>query len=209
MRPQVHVNCAISLDGFLGGPNRTPLRLSNAEDMRRVHALRAASDAILVGVGTVLADDPKLTVKWELLGRTGKSPLRVVLDSRLRTPPTALVCNEAAPTLFFASVARPGPAGREVEQVPAAGDVLDPASVLDRLGRRGIRTLMVEGGSRVITSFLRARLVDRLTLFIAPQVVADESAARLVGRPMDLGETLRLVSAAPLGSGILAEWQRA
>ncbi len=94
------LNCAVSMDGRLALAGGARARLSSEEDLRRVQQLRAAVDAIVVGVGTVLLDDPSLRVHWELLGRPpGRNPTRVVLDSRGRTPAGARILDETAPTV--------------------------------------------------------------------------------------------------------------
>ncbi|HYS72013.1 MAG TPA: dihydrofolate reductase family protein [Thermoplasmata archaeon] len=100
--PHVLVNFAMSVDGKIALPTRKQTRISDEEDLRRVHQLRATCDAVLVGVGTILADDPKLTVKPEYA--TGRNPLRVVLDSEGRTPEDAHVLNRDAPTLVVTTV---------------------------------------------------------------------------------------------------------
>src|SRR5688500_2177556 len=153
----------MSLDGCLGLPGPKPLNLSSPEDFRRVHELRAKSDAILVGIGTVLADDPKLTVKWELLGRKpGKNPVRLVLDANLRTPPGSELSRHDTPTiLFHKRGAKGGPpnAERVTVAVDATGR-LSLQAMLAELDRRGLRRLLVEGGPHVLAAFLRQRLVD-------------------------------------------------
>src|SRR5947208_15115613 len=98
VRPHVVINAAMSVDGKIALSGGKPVRLSNEEDLRRVHALRAKADAVLVGIGTVLKDDPKLTVKAEYV--KGRNPLRIVLDSRGRTPAGANVLDSSAPTLI-------------------------------------------------------------------------------------------------------------
>ena len=209
MRPFVHVNFAITLDGCLGGPGRTPLRISNGEDQRRVHELRASVDAILVGVGTVVADDPKLTVKWDLLGRTGTHPLRVVLDPSLRTPPSAEVLSAAAKTVFFSGPKAPDRPGWDIERVKATRGALDLAEVLAKLSKRGVKRLMVEGGPNTLVRFFEADLVDALTFFIAPRIVGAPDAPRLHDAALNLGEFLKLEKADVLGDGVVLSWTRA
>lgn len=206
----VHLNCACTLDGCIGLPGPRPLSISNEEDRRRVHGLRSQCDAILVGVGTVLADDPKLTVKWELVGPKGNEPLRVVLDSRLRTPEGAHVRDRSARTIFFTvEGSAPAPPGADVERVGQAPEGhLDLVQVLDRLSRRGVRRLLVEGGSQALTSFFRGNLVDVATIFISPQVLGHPEAPRLTAEAWDLRRHLRLQSAAPLGDGTLLTFSR-
>jgi 2,5-diamino-6-(ribosylamino)-4(3H)-pyrimidinone 5'-phosphate reductase len=206
---RVHVNCAITLDGCLGGGGRTQLRISNAEDLRRVHRLRARSDAILVGVGTVLADDPKLTVKWAMAGlRPGLPPLRVVLDPRLRTPPNALVLNGAAPTIVFVGAKARGRAGVRLERIPLRRRHFDLARLLDRLSDYGVRRLMVEGGQRTLTRFFAEDRVDEATIFVSPRVLGDPTAPRLSQGSLDLRRHLRLRRAQRVGDGALLMWTR-
>ena len=151
----------------------------------------AACDAVLVGAGTVLADDPLLTVRMV----PGASPIRVVLDSGLRVPPDAQVYGSDAVTVVLTA---PGAdpdrrdalrqRGVKVEVVPEAPDGVDLAAGLERLLSLGIRCLLVEGGSRVLTSALRARLADRVVVAVAPvllgagtDAVGDLGAGRLAG----------------------------
>jgi riboflavin-specific deaminase-like protein len=198
----------MTLDGYVGGANRTPMRISNDLDILRVHELRAASDAVLVGVGTVIADDPKLTVKWELLGRAGPQPLRVVMDPDLRTPEGALVRDARAPTLFLARTGVPARPGWSVEHVPAPNGSLDVGAALDRLGARRVKRLLVEGGPRTLRRFFEGGHVDEFTLFVAPLVLAEPTAARLFESPMDLSAGMRLASAEMLRTGLVLTWRR-
>ncbi len=201
----------MSLDGCLGLPGPKPLKLSSPEDFRRVHELRATSDAILVGVGTVLADDPKLTVKWELLGRNpGKNPTRVVLDADLRTPPNSELSRHDTPTiLFHKKGAKGGPLNAQKVAVKTdTGGGLSLKEVLAELERRGLQKLLVEGGPHVLSAFLAARLVDELTIYIAPILVGSADAPRLfTGKgPTELG--LRLDKTENLGGGVLVRFVR-
>lgn len=146
---------------MLAGPGGEPVRYSCEEDLRRVHKLRAACDAILVGVGTVLADDPHLAVK-EVYAR-GEHPRRVVLDGQGRTPSDARVLNETAETLVYHA---PGVLVDHGKGVPI--DPRDLESVLADLWSKGVRTLLVEGGANVLVSFVEAGLWDSFTLYQAP-----------------------------------------
>ena len=173
-RPFVVLRYAQTLDGrILAGPaEREPAR---AEEQAQIwHALRAACDAVLVGVGTVLADDPYLTVR----AIPGRSPARVVLDSCLRTPLTAAVLNHDAPTYLMANSHVDDQSKQEaltarhvaVRHMPAGPGGLDIAAVLRQLHAEGIRSVVAEGGPRVITSLLGAGLADRVVVSISPQI---------------------------------------
>ena len=134
----------------------------------------------------------------------------MVLDTGLRTPADALVRNGNAPTLFFAAPDAPAELeGVTVERVPRGPDGrLDLSLVLKALGKRGIGRVLVEGGERVLTSFLAQNLVDEATVFVAPRLIGGETCPRLATPPMDLGKHLKLVGAEALGDGILARFER-
>jgi riboflavin-specific deaminase-like protein len=142
--------------------------------------LRAACDAVLVGVGTVVTDDPQLTVRMV----AGASPVRVVLDSTLRTPPTARVLDDDATTIIFATD-QASPERREelrsrqvaVRTVPAGPSGVDLEAVLKDLRVSGVRSLLVEGGARVITAMLAAGVADRLIVAVAPTIVGTGTEA--------------------------------
>lgn len=206
-RPRVIVNFAMSLDGKIALPSRKQTKISDEEDLRRVHQLRATCDAVLVGVGTVLADDPKLTVKPEYA--TGRNPLRVVLDSEGRTPEGAQVLDRAAPTLIVTTVecAKTFP---NAEVARMGKDAVDLGRLLDYLGDNGIRRLMVEGGEEVIWSFLHGRLADEVKAFVGSMVIGGHASPTAAGGAgaQNLEEIvpLRLESTKPLGSGVLLEY---
>jgi riboflavin-specific deaminase-like protein len=142
--------------------------------------LRAACDAVLVGVGTVVTDDPQLTVRMV----AGASPVRVVLDSTLRTPPTARVLDDDATTIIFATD-QASPERREdlrsrqvaVRTVPGGPSGVDLEAVLKDLRVSGVRSLLVEGGARVITAMLAAGVADRLIVAVAPTIVGTGTEA--------------------------------
>ncbi|WP_420123469.1 bifunctional diaminohydroxyphosphoribosylaminopyrimidine deaminase/5-amino-6-(5-phosphoribosylamino)uracil reductase RibD, partial [Nakamurella sp.] len=151
-RPFVTWKVGMTLDGRVAAPDATSRWITSPPSRADVHALRARIDTILVGVGTVLADDPQLTVR-DADGRpVGRQPLRVVLDSAGRTPAAARVRDEAAPT-WIATAESPG---------AGADGRVDPAAVLAELWRRGRRHVLLEGGPRVAAAFLDAGLVDEV-----------------------------------------------
>lgn len=207
MRPHVIINAAMSVDGKIALADGRAVRLSNEEDLRRVHRLRATVDAILVGVGTVLTDDPKLTVKSEYA--KGRNPLRVVLDTDGKTPKGAHVLDGMAPTLIVTSEE----STREfshAEVLRCGKDEVDLGLLLDRLASRGIKSILVEGGSTVIWSFLHHRLADELKVFVRGVVLGGQSAPSLAGGPgapsLEKAPRLRLDRIERLGDGTLLEY---
>jgi len=174
----VTVKFAQSLDGRIATAAGESKWISGTAARRFVHKLRSEHDAILVGIGTVLTDDPELTVR---LAR-GRNPLRVIIDTHLRIPLTARVLAEGAAggTLIVAGksadkarAADIKSMGAEVLRLPQSKDKsgIDLNRLLEELGRRGIASVFVEGGKGIITSLLRARAVDRLIAVIAPKII--------------------------------------
>ena len=179
MAPYVIINCAMSADGKIALPSRKQTRISNEEDMRRVHELRHASDAVLVGIGTVLSDDPKLTVKDKYVPNP-RQPLRIVLDSRGRTPVGSEVLSDAAPTLIIVTeqCSNHFP---NAEVITCGKDKVDLHMLMERQDSRGIKKLLVEGGESVIWSFLKERLADELYIFMGTMVIGGESSPTPAG----------------------------
>ena len=173
-RPYVLVKYAQTLDGRIATRSGDSKWISGEAERRISHSLRAACDAVLVGSGTVQADDPELTVRMV----PGANPIRVVLDSTLRMGPTAKVAGDVATTLVFTTPAA-DPERKEqlraarvtVHEVTAAPRGVDLTAVLAHLRGSGVESLMVEGGRRVITSLFAAGYVDRLVVSISPTVI--------------------------------------
>ncbi len=208
-RPFVVLNMACTLDGKIALPGKRPLKLSSEEDFARVHRLRSEAQAVVVGIETVLADDPKLTVKEEYVP-DGSSPLRVVLDSAGRVPRGAAVLDGAAATLI---VTAEGVSGTfpNAETLRCGEGEVDLVRLVGRLFDRGVHQILVEGGGTVAWSFLRADLVDRFHVYIAPWAMGDDRAPSLLaGNTADgLGDMrgLRLVEVTILGKGLLVTYQ--
>ncbi|MCU4718309.1 2,5-diamino-6-(ribosylamino)-4(3H)-pyrimidinone 5'-phosphate reductase [Halapricum hydrolyticum] len=187
---QVIVNAATSVDGKLSTRRREQVAISGPADFDRVDALRADSDAVMVGVGTVLADDPSLTVDdpERIDARTGRGdppqPARVIVDSRLRTPTDATVYDDAAETVFLVSEAATDEAvadarTRDAVVISAGDDRVDLSAALDRLETHGIEQLMVEGGGELVFSLFDAGLVDELSVFVGSMVIGGRDAPTL------------------------------
>ncbi len=194
----------MSVDGKIAFADARPAKLSNEEDVARVQRLRAEADAVLVGVGTVLKDDPKLTVKPE--HARGKQPLRVVLDSAGKTPDHAHVLDGSAETLI-ATTADCTRQFAHAQVFRAGKDEVDLVPFLEHLSQRGVKTLLVEGGSTVIWSFVKQHLADEIRVFVASLILGGHAAPTLAGGPgvHALSEALhvRLESAERLGDGLV------
>ena len=174
--PFVTVKFAQSLDGRIATATGDSKWITGEEARRFAHSLRSEHDAILVGIGTVLADDPELTVRLI----EGRDPLRVVVDTNLRTPlrarvlangaasGTLIVCAESADRVRVEAVEE---LGGEVLKLAANKAGINLGRLLEALGQRGIESVLVEGGQRMITSMLEARAADRVVAIVAPKII--------------------------------------
>lgn len=192
-RPHVVLKLAVSSDDKIAGAGHKPVAITGEAARTRVHLLRAQCDAILVGIGTVLSDDPLLTCR--LAGMEARSPVRVVLDSALRTPMGSRLVHSARQTPLWliasetaeaAAAARLGAAGAQIIRMApsSATGGLDLHAVLRALSERGITRLMVEGGSRVAAAFVAADLVDEAWLLRGPEVIGADGVAALDALPL-------------------------
>ncbi len=184
-RPFVTLAYAQSLDGSIAGEGNRPLSLSSSGSLQLAHELRASHDAILVGIGTVLADNPRLNVRLA----SGEDPRPIVVDSRLRIPRDARLLQNGRGLWLAATEAAEISAAAELEsrgalvlRMPALENGwVDLEALLERLAKRGVRHLLVEGGARILTSFLESNLSDYLVVTISPRFVGGV-------RPLDSGE---------------------
>jgi 5-amino-6-(5-phosphoribosylamino)uracil reductase len=189
-RPYTLLSCCVSLDGCLDDGSERRLVLSNEADLDRVDAVRAGCDAILVGAGTVRADDPRLLVRDP--DRRGQRRLRGVLESPVKVtvtgngkldPDARFFTTGAGPRLVYCASA----AAADLRAAVPCAEVVDAGhnprmrAVAEDLRRRGVRRLLVEGGASVLTQFLEEGLADELQLAVAPLLVGDPHAPRLLG----------------------------
>jgi 2,5-diamino-6-(ribosylamino)-4(3H)-pyrimidinone 5'-phosphate reductase len=207
----------MSADGKISSVERRQIRISGQADLARVDLLRAKSDAVMVGIGTVLADDPTLRIKSNALrqarmeqGRP-ENPLRVVADSFARTPPGARLLGEGC----LVAVSRSAPAERvarlskECEIIRCGEDHVDLALLMSELCMRGMKRLMVEGGATLNWSLIKAGLVDELYVYIGALLIGGSDAPTLMdgpgfGRDFPL---LKLESVETLDEGVLIKWR--
>lgn len=197
--PWVIMKAGLSIDGRLAVASGESGWITNEQSRREVHRLRDRVDAILIGSRTALTDDPSLTTR--LPGRRGRDPLRIILDATLKLPPAAQMLRQesaAATWIFCGPDADPEraaalvAAGACIKPVALGDDGrLDLAAVLCELGRAGITSVLVEGGGRVHGAFLRAGLVDAVSLFVAPCFLGGDAL------PLVDGLKLKTVQAAP------------
>ncbi len=204
MKPFVLVNCAMSADGKLAGPERKQVRISSEEDMVRVKNLRKRYDAILVGVGTVIADDPHLTIKN---ASYEENPVRIVLDSHGRIPPEARVLDDRAPTIIVTNNECTKDWGSNVTVIRGGSGRINLTDVLHILAKDlGIENMIVEGGGEVIASFFREKLVDRYSVFVGGLLIGGRTSPTPAdgdGWLAPEGVKLSLDSAEVLGNGAL------
>ena len=215
-RPHVMLKLAISADGKAAAAGSKPVAITGGAVRERVHLLRAHSDAIMVGIGTVLADDPMLTCR--LPGMAKDSPVRVVADSMLRLPVNSRLARSAYETPVWAltGLAAPQasefallPLGIEVLRSPQSAARLDLKDGLECLAAKGITRLMVEGGPTLAAAFIAADLVDEAVLFHAPTIVGPDGVDALATGAMEaLTGRLKLVGSEPVGPDRQANYAR-
>ena len=214
--PFVTLKAALSLDGRMATRTGDSRWISSPGTREYVHLLRGEQDAIMVGIGTILKDDPRLTVRhpqW-----AGKKIVRVILDSALRLPVRARILTtltEGKVIVFTAGGASSRKKatlekrGVEVIEIPDPSRPLEVPEVLARLGERGIASLLVEGGSRLLTTLIQEKLADKLFLTLSPRLIGGEAAPSFLEgegvRQVRRALRLRKVSAFPIGDDIIIQ----
>jgi len=184
IKPKVTLSAAMTLDGKIATKTGSS-EISGSEDLSRVHKLRKGMDAIMVGINTVLADDPRLTVH-KISSKPEDNPIRVVVDSKARTPLNYRIINSEAPTII--AVSTEAPTGRvkslesveNVEVMICGDNQVDLECLLEKLSEKGIKTLMLEGGSTLNYSMFKSDLVSEVKLCIAPMIAGGNQAKSLV-----------------------------
>jgi diaminohydroxyphosphoribosylaminopyrimidine deaminase/5-amino-6-(5-phosphoribosylamino)uracil reductase len=184
--PFVILKCAMTLDGKTATESGDSKWITSDNSRRYVHRLRAMVDAVMVGVGTVLADDPQLTCR---MGVRGRDPLRVIVDSRLRTPLSAALFNMNSPAKTILATIEPDSsrrgaledAGAEILACRESDGRVDLEDLLGKLGARGVQSVLLEGGRELAGSALRSGIIDKFLLFYAPKLLGTEGGLGLCG----------------------------
>lgn len=203
--PYVTLKAGMTLDGRIATVSGQSRWITGLQSRREVHRLRAQADAILVGIGTVLKDDPALTARRgpRLIQLAAKQPLRVVVDSRLRIPTSAKILRRqrqartlvvTTPTASRSKAAMLERQGVEVLRVPAAHGRVGLRPLLKRLGQRGVTNVMVEGGSELNAALLHAKLVNAVRFYVAPTLLGGVQSIGVVGGsgPRRLSQAVRV-----------------
>lgn len=214
--PFVTLKLASTLDGRIATSGGESQWITGTDARRHVHRMRGRSDAVMVGVNTVLNDDPLLTVRHV----KGRDPLRVIVDSTLRTPVDSKVfrglgINDGAGLIIFTAKGAPGRkvsrvqrAGAKVVELPRTKDGVGVRMVLKRLGEMGVATVLVEGGGRLSASLIKAGMVDRVSLFFSPLILGADAKASigdLCVKRLESAIRLKGLSTRRFGGDILIE----
>lgn len=219
MKPYVILNAAMTLDGKIVTAENSS-NISGEEDLKRVHELRKSVDAIMVGIGTVLADDPRLTVH-KVDANPEDNPVRVVVDSKCRTPIAARITNKDARTIiaganefrydFVVSDRYNVFSKRGVEFFFSGDTKVDLVALMDHLASEGIKTLMLEGGATLNFAMIKEGLIDEIIICIAPKVVGGVNAKTLFDGEgfdtMDEGVNLELTDSYALGKDLILTYK--
>ena len=218
MRPFIFINVAASADGKISNDKKVQIRISCPEDLKRVDKLRAESDAIMIGIGTVLSDDPKLTIKNPELKKERKkkgldeNPIRVIVDSKCRLPANSKVLNNDAKTIVavskIANQTRIESIRKKAKVVIFGENKVNLKDLASYLYSIGIKKLMVEGGATLNYGLLKEKLVDEMYIYYGNLIIGGAKAPTVVnGLSFDFPIKLDLISVERIGSGILTKWR--
>ena len=213
MKPYVILNAAMTLDGKIATKTGSS-EISGKEDLIRVHKLRKEMDAIMVGINTLLADDPRLTVH-KIDANPEDNPVRIVVDSKARTPLNFRILNKDAPTIIATSENADPEKVKSLEKkvtvLKCGKDRVDLESLMKELSRMGIGTLMLEGGSTLNYSMLKNGLVNEVRVCVAPMIAGGVQAKTLVdGEGIDFMRDaikLKLKKNYNLGEDLILEYE--
>ena len=222
MKPYVILNAAMTLDGKIATKTGSS-EISGKEDLERVHEIRKEVDAIMVGIGTVLADDPRLTVH-KIDAKKEDNPIRVVVDNKARTPlgfrilnddaetiiAVSSICDESNPNSDADAVNRAKELSKKVDVFYSSKESVDLPEFMEYLYSKGIETLMLEGGSTLNFSMIRDNLIDEIKICIAPMIVGGKDSKTFFdGEGFDYMKDavqLKLEKHYPLGKDFVMEY---
>ncbi|ATU07744.1 2,5-diamino-6-(ribosylamino)-4(3H)-pyrimidinone 5'-phosphate reductase [Methanohalophilus portucalensis] len=219
--PFTYINAAMSIDGKISTRQRCQVRISGDVDFERMDELRASSDAVMVGIGTVLADDPSLTVKSDekrakrLAKGLDENPVRIVVDSKARIPTDADILRKGAGKIIIAvsesaAFDRVESLRKKAMVIMTGGDQVDLPELLSVLDEMGIKSLMVEGGAGLNWGLVKNGLVEEIYSFIGNLIIGGSNAPTLIdGDGFDEADmpTCSLISAEKMEDGVLLKWK--
>lgn len=223
MKPYVILNAAMTLDGKIATRTGSS-EISGPEDLERVHEIRKEVDAIMVGIGTVLADDPRLTVH-KINAKKEDNPIRVVVDNKARTPidfrilnddaetviAVSSLCDENNPDCDMEAVARAKEISKKADVFYSSKESVDLVEFMEYLSSKGIETLMLEGGSTLNFSMIKENLIDEVKICIAPMIVGGKDSKTFFdGEGFDYMKDavpLKLEKYYPLGKDFVMEYK--
>ena len=209
-RPYVVINCAMSADGKIASPSGKQMKISCDEDIKRMYELRNECDAVLVGINTVLSDDPKLTIKEKYV-KNPKQPIRIVLDTNCKVPIESLVVNNLAKTLIISGKKCDKEFADNVEVIECGTNkdgLIDLEKLMEILYNKDIKKLMVEGGGTVIWNFLKSGFVDDFYVYVGPMIIGGKDTPTIAGgKKIDEKSNLKLVETKTIGPGTLLHYR--
>ena len=210
MKPYTILNCASSADGKIALPNKRKIELSNTEDFKRVHDLRSKCDAIIVGINTVIEDNPNLTVNGKY--SSGSNPIRVILDTNYRTPENSNILNGESKTIIVVgdkTVDRKLP---NVKILRCGNKEVNLEKLFNHLKELNVKNILVEGGETVLWSFLEKKLFNELNIFVSSVIIGGKNTPSIAGGKGFLDKrnvlNLELKKFKQMGNGILLTYFR-
>ena len=210
MKPYIILNCAASADGKIALPDRQKLNLSNDEDFARVHSLRSECDAIIVGIDTVIQDNPSLTINHKY--SEGKNPLRIILDTNYRTPKNANILDKKSKTLIAIGEKTPNKNLAHAETIRCGKDEINLEKLMKHLDKLGVEKVMVEGGETVLWSFLEKELFDELNIYVSSTIIGGKETPTIAGGKGYINEEstlkLKLNNIDRIGDGVLLQYSK-
>ena len=210
MKPYTILNCASSADGKIALPNKRKIELSNTEDFKRVHDLRSKCDAIIVGINTVIEDNPNLTVNGKY--SSGSNPIRVILDTNYRTPKNSNILNDESETIIVIGDKTADRKLPNVKILRCGNKEVNLEKLLNHLKELNVKNILVEGGETVLWSFLEKKLFNELNIFVSSVIIGGKNTPSIAGGKGFLDKrnilNLELKKFKQMGNGILLTYSR-